>query len=186
MEIYLSIKKWIEAGGSRRKWFAGLFLFSFVITGILFISSGSSGSDTAIEPDPLYFTGVIIKLISVLLLIIGAAVLLRRWQLKGGFQKKNGQLGVLETIRLSPRQAIHLVRVGDRHLLIGATDQSINILTQIEVRETVSQPDALNSPILSANQVVQFNQVLESITGTRPARTMDGSNHTGLPYTGVE
>ncbi len=132
MNILLSIKKWFDAGGKRRKWTVALLAASAIITGFLMFSGSSTPQSSALEPSPVYFAGVIAKLISVLLLIIGGAIILRRWQVKNGNITKGRSLNVLETVRLSPKQAIHLVRVGKQHLLIGATDQSISILSIVK------------------------------------------------------
>lgn len=176
MEIFFSLQKWIKTSSRRKKWFTVLFLISFIATGILLITSGGASPNTAVEPDPFYFAGIIIKLISVLLLIIGGAILLRRWQLKGGFQRKAGQLSIIETIRLSPRQAVHLVRVGDRQVLIGATDQSITVLTPIEARMIDEQPESAASPRSAINPAFEFTQVLEAVSGKRQIPETDGLN----------
>lgn len=56
---------------------------------------------------------------------------LRRWRkyLPG---EQGRQITVLETKRLSQRQALHLVKLGDQMLLIGATDQGLTLLTEVE------------------------------------------------------
>jgi flagellar biosynthetic protein FliO len=178
MNILLSIKKWLEAGGSRRKWIAGLFLLSFIITGILFISGGSSSSMNATEPTPLYFAGVIAKLIAVLFLIIGGAILVRRWQIKNGFNRTGKRLNVVETVRLSPKQAIHLVRVGNQHLLIGATDQSISMLSTIDLPAS-DQPSQANDPSRNENSLgagqpqTSFQELLQSFTSSQEEASQD-------------
>jgi flagellar biogenesis protein FliO len=42
------------------------------------------------------------------------------------------RITLVETTRLSQRQALHLVRVGGQLLLIGATDQGLSLLTEVE------------------------------------------------------
>jgi flagellar biogenesis protein FliO len=76
--------------------------------------------------------GVFLKLS----LVIGLAYLglffLRRW--RGSFLVKTArQLSVLESVHLSPRQALHLVRAGGQVLLVGATDQSLTLLGQVAI-----------------------------------------------------
>ncbi len=83
---------------------------------------------------------VIFKLALVLALIYGSLYLLRRWQV-GAFASARRQLTVLETTRLSPRQSLHLVRVGERAWLIGATDQAVSLLAEVELLSEVMQPD---------------------------------------------
>jgi flagellar biosynthetic protein FliO len=173
MDKLLSIKKWLDAGGSRRKWIAGLFAASILITGFLLISSGGTPEYGALEPSPLYFFGIIIKLVAVLLLIIGGAIFLRRWQVKSGLGRFGGRLSVVETVRLSPKQAVHLVRVGKQHLLIGATDQSISMLSIVDIPEVEAQPIAetglADNHLEKEQPQPSFIQLLQSITTGQPA-----------------
>ena len=90
--------------------------------------------------DVSFALDVIFKLALVLALIYGSLYLLRRWQI-GAFASARRQLTVLETTRLSPRQSLHLVRVGERAWLIGATDQALSLLAEVELLSEVMQPD---------------------------------------------
>jgi flagellar biogenesis protein FliO len=54
---------------------------------------------------------------------------------------------LLETTRLSPRQALHLIRAGGQMYLIGATDQGVTLLAEVEpapapLVEPAAQPAA--------------------------------------------
>ena len=73
---------------------------------------------------------VTLKLAFVLALIYGCMFLLRRWP-AGWLTASKKRVALLETTRLSPRQALHLVQVGDRTLLVGATDQAVTLLTEV-------------------------------------------------------
>jgi flagellar biosynthetic protein FliO len=86
---------------------------------------------------------VMLKLALVLALIYAALYVLRRWQ-GGGLASARRQLAVVESLRLSPRQTLHLVRVCDRVWLIGATDQALNLLAEGD--PTVLQPVAAPTP----------------------------------------
>jgi flagellar biogenesis protein FliO len=59
-------------------------------------------------------------------------VVFRRWLQPGLNGKTTRQMRLLETIRLSPKQALHLVLIGDQKLLIGATDQNVSLIAPIE------------------------------------------------------
>ena len=69
-----------------------------------------------------------------LLLIIGIIYLIfylyRWWQTKNAIIRKN-RLSIKESVRFSPKQAVHIIRVDDKELLIGATDQQITLLSVI-------------------------------------------------------
>jgi flagellar protein FliO/FliZ len=73
---------------------------------------------------------ITLKLALVIALIYGCMWVLRRWP-TGWMAVSKKRVALLETTRLSPRQALHLVQVGDRTLLVGATDQAVTLLTEI-------------------------------------------------------
>jgi flagellar biogenesis protein FliO len=85
--------------------------------------------------------GVFVKLTLVTGLAYLGLFFLRRG--RGRFLvKTNRQLSVLETVHLSPRQALHLVRAGERVLLVGATDQSLTLLGPVEFELPPDHPAA--------------------------------------------
>jgi flagellar biosynthetic protein FliO len=54
--------------------------------------------------------------------------LVRKYSGRLGGRRPAGNLAIVETVRLGQNGALHLVRVGDRHLLIGATATQISLL----------------------------------------------------------
>jgi len=127
------IKQWLATSSKKQKLTAGLLVFSSLATVALLILNGSSKTTgDPLGSTPLYFVAAFIKLIGVLLLIVTSAVILRRWFQIGPNGKTGNQLHLLETVRLSPKQAIHLISIGDQRLLIGATDQNVSLLSPIE------------------------------------------------------
>lgn len=76
---------------------------------------------------------VILKLGVVVILIYMSLYLIHRWQgrIRG---KSTNQLAILETTHLSPRQALHLVQAGSKVVLIGATDQTLTMLTEVDIQ----------------------------------------------------
>lgn len=146
--IVTRIKKWYETSSKKQKLSASLLAFSLVATGLLIAFGG--GASTSTDPlgsTPLYFTSAFIKLLIVLLLIVGSSIILRRWQQTGPSGKAIRQMRLLETVRLSPKQALHLVAIGDQKLLIGATDQNVSLISSIEysinsapIEEAPAQP----------------------------------------------
>lgn len=133
-DLLASFKKWFENSSAKQKWFAGLLAFSLLATGMLLSLGGSSTSVTQdpLGSTPFYFVSAFVKLLAVLLLIVGSAVIFRRWLQPGMSRKSNRQMQLLETVRLSPKQALHLVMIGDQKLLIGATDQNVSLIAPIE------------------------------------------------------
>ncbi len=150
------LKKWYETSTTRQKLVASLLAFSLLATGALFSLEGASGSaGDPLNSTPFYYAGVFVKLIGVLLLIVASSILLRRWMSLGPQGRAQRQMRVVETVRLSPKQALHLVTVGDQQFLIGATDQGIAMLSQVE---TSFQPEPESAP----QPGLDFGAVLQS------------------------
>ena len=67
------------------------------------------------------------------LAIIYFCYALYRWFLNRKInQIPQKRLSVIETVRLTPRQAVHIIRVGSQEFLVGATDQTMNLISEIE------------------------------------------------------
>lgn len=127
------LRKWLETSSQKQKLTAALVVFSVLSTVGLMVMTGASGStQDPLESAPLYFVGVFVKLMVVLLLIVASSMIFRRWLQPGFVGKKTRQVQLLETVRLSPKQALHLVSVGGKQLLVGATDQGISLITQVD------------------------------------------------------
>ena len=94
--------------------------------------TASSGLSTNQPPSILVLgLSVLFKLGLVIVLIFASMILFRRWRVTFP-ARPDRQISILETARLSPRQAIHLVLVRDQVLLIGATDQGLALLTEFD------------------------------------------------------
>lgn len=79
--------------------------------------------------------------IGAILVVIWASVVAMRWYVRRMNGEANGgmtrAMQIVETRVLGPNRALHLVRIGDRAVLIGATPERINALMEID------QPDQL-------------------------------------------
>lgn len=154
------IKKWYQTSSNKQKLTAFLLAFSLLITGLLLTFGG--GSTTSADPlgsTPLYFASAFVKLLVVLLLIVGSSMIFRRWQQVGTGGKPSRQMRVLETVRLSPKQALHLVVIGDQKLLIGATDQSVSLISSIE--HSTNPVPVEDAPVQSG---FEFGSLLQSFS----------------------
>ncbi len=157
------IKQWIVRFKSKPSWKPVLFALAGVISVAAVAAGGSpagEGGDATLS-SPFFMLGVAVKLVGVLLLIIGGAVLLRKWQGKMPGRMNLRQVTVLESVRLSPRQALHLVKAGDRQLLIGATDQGIALISVVEPAPQAAAEAAL-VPVVEAEN--DFPAVLQNLT----------------------
>ena len=160
----IGIQKWFKTSTPKTKLFAALLVISLLATGIFLIMSGATDISTdPMSSAPLYLAGVFVKLIGVLLLIVASAVLFRRWMHQGPQAGALRQLRLLETVRLSPKQALYLVAIGDQQLLIGATDQNISLLSPIEDSFT-STPAGETQP----QQSLDFGSLVQSLDPDLP------------------
>ena len=118
------------------KWAWGSAVLACIILLAVILNPGreSAGAQAAVDPlqSPTSLAvDVFLKFSVVLGLIYIAYYLLRRWQ-GNRFAAGNRQLTIKETLHLSPRRSIHLVQAGNRTLLIGATDQAVSFLAEID------------------------------------------------------
>ena len=91
--------------------------------------------------------GIFWRLGLVLLIAYFSLYFLRRWQ-GNGLSRARKQLTVLESHHLSPRQAVYLIQVGEQTFFIGATDQSISLLSEVSLTadETAASTAGLPDP----------------------------------------
>ncbi len=136
-----ALQAWLLNASPEKKRKAVLIGVGGIASLALFLTSGSG--DAASEPidsGPMFFIGVAVKLLAVLLLIVGGAVMLRRWKVGRPTKGPGRQMRLVETVRLTPRQAIHVVEVAGQHFLIGATDNGISILSQVNLPQPAESP----------------------------------------------
>jgi flagellar biosynthetic protein FliO len=86
----------------------------------------------------------------VLVVVLGAGAIYGSKRLAGKFANLPGKrIKIVETAHLGPRKAVHLLRIGDRCLLIGSTNDNISKLadltTEILMQEKVSTTYAENN-----------------------------------------
>jgi flagellar biogenesis protein FliO len=161
MNPILAIQNWYRNASPDKKKKAVLISIASVATLALMISTGSAESSSGgIDSSPLFYVGVFLKLGAVLLLITGGAVIFQRWY---GSRMRHGgerQMHLVETIRLSPKQALHVVEVGGQHFLIGATDQAISMLSSVER----TAPQAETSPQPATQPALNFGELFTALT----------------------
>lgn len=119
-------------------WIMGIF----VLLGLVWVvgGAGSRPADPLVQGSTMnddtgkMLVDAFIKLMVVLVLIYVVFLFLRRWQ-TGKVVTHRKRLSIAETLRLSPRQSICLVRVGSRELLVGVTDQNMSLLSEVDPEE---------------------------------------------------
>jgi flagellar biosynthetic protein FliO len=132
-------QKWWQWFRNQSRWIqTGIIIGVCVIlvVGIWLSSSGYSGDSAAQMVDSTgWMISVFLKLILVLMLILGAAIVVKRWT-NNSVRINDRKMQVIETLALNPKRALHIVRVGDQSFLIGATDQNITLIQEIEPQAT--------------------------------------------------
>jgi flagellar biosynthetic protein FliO len=80
----------------------------------------------------------------VLIVVLGAGAIYGSKRLAGKFANLPGKrIKIVETAHLGPRKAVHLLRIGDRCLLIGSTNDNISKLADLTT-EILMQEKALD------------------------------------------
>ncbi len=100
-----------------------------------------------------WMVGVFFKLLIVLMLIFGAAIVMKRWMINAPGVKMH-EMQVVETLGLTPKRALHIIRIGEATLLIGATDQQITLIKDMSLEFSESMedfPEALKKAVSDAN-----------------------------------
>lgn len=155
--LIANIKKWIEGKSKKQKFFISLITFSVLATGALFsMGTTSSVANDPLNATPFYYLGAFIKLIAVLLLIVACSIVFRRWFQGGPNSRSIRQMQLMETIRLSPKQALHLVSINGQKLMIGATDQNISLLASLEAEAApVTDEESKPQPSLDFGSIIR-------------------------------
>lgn len=87
-------------------------------------------SAAALTSSSTWMISVFFKLLLVLMIIYGAAIVMKRWMVNPS-RSKLRQMQVVETLGLTPKRALHIIRVGESVLLVGATDQQITLIKDV-------------------------------------------------------
>ncbi len=105
------------------------------------------------------------RMISALVLVIaciyGGIYLLKRFTTRSSGRGSARSLEVLETAGIAPKKTVSLVRVGDKAVLVGVTDNGISLLCELTPEQT--------SEIIAAQESVaeqdHFQKALNTATG---------------------
>jgi flagellar protein FliO/FliZ len=85
--------------------------------------------------------GAVIKMVSALVVVViciyGGIYLLKRMMYgRNRHKSREALLEVIESAHVGPKKTISLVRVADRSVLIGVTENQISVLTELDADET--------------------------------------------------
>jgi flagellar protein FliO/FliZ len=132
------------------KQFANLsaFIYLSLSTQVLFAAEQSTATTLSASPigaGALFET--LLGLILVLSLIVFLAWLLRR---TGRFQMTaNGEMKIIASIALGPRERAVLLQVGEQQLVVGVTAQQINTLHILEKNVTSDKSEDISAGFAS-------------------------------------
>ena len=124
------------------------------------------GSSRGITPaSAMSATGSIVKMVSALVVVViciyGAVFALKKLMgRKITGRGSQGVLEVLETAHLGPKKMISVVRVADRSVLIGVTENQISLLSELDEEKTAMMTVEDEQPVVSNS----FGDMLKSAT----------------------
>jgi flagellar biogenesis protein FliO len=149
-------------------------VFIIVLSGILFsliiwAVYSAANLPAAAQPDNNLYSGdttsIVVAVFFRLVLVIALIYLCfgaYRWlQNKKSLVQPRKRLSVIETVRLSPRQAIHIIRVDKTEYLVSATDQSLNLLSEIQETDDEYEERLNSDPSNSEVTQAGFDQVFQ-------------------------
>lgn len=128
------------------------------------------------------WVGLVLRLALVLGVIWGAVAAMR-WYVRRtqgvGSRGALAALEVLETHALGPNRALHLVRLGDRAVLVGATPERITSLMTVddpeEVRRLTERPETSGRRSLSASLAGSLSGAASTLSGSRANAKADAA-----------
>ena len=137
----------------------GIIIVLGVAMFMLIPSQTSTVGDTSYLNSAGLAFSVFLRLGIIIVIIIGLAIVIKQMQSKMRIEKTD-QISILETVHLSPHRSIHLIRVDNEKLLIGATDQNISTLLHLSNIDT-----SIDSNNLENNQ--SFSDYLSKAQGSK-------------------
>ncbi len=155
---------------------AGLFLINpgsgeaDALTALSGTQTADQSQDaTAVAGEPFQDSAMpsIAKMISALMVVLvciyGALYLLKRLAgRRAGGGGRSGALEVLETSYVAPKKTVPLVRVANKAVLIGVTDNGISMLTELDAQQTEA--------ILAEKSAAPSNESFRKMLGSATAK----------------
>lgn len=130
MDWYQKLLRWFT---TRPRWLQVVLIIALTLLVVLgfWLSDYKTGDSAASMVDsPTWILSVVWKFAIVLALIYGAAIIFKRWQ-TGNVKGSQRRMKIIETTPLSPKRALYLVELDGQTYMVGATDQSINLIAEV-------------------------------------------------------
>jgi len=131
------------------------------------VSSSGVAADRATPFSVTTPIGSIVKMVSALIVVIfsvyvGLYLLKRLMAARGRRDGRDNLLEVIQSTYVGPKKSVSLLRVADRSVLIGVTDNSISVLTELDPEETAA--------ILATETKVERKDGFRSLLGTAASK----------------
>jgi flagellar biosynthetic protein FliO len=139
---------------NKRLYITVAIIVSVAVVGLFLINTGRATADVvkpvAATADEVVTaeTGLaqtvvpsLLKMASALIVVVfciyGSVFLLKKgFGRKLSHNRRNNALELLETTYVGPKKSISLLRVGDKSVLVGVTDNQISVLTELDAEAT--------------------------------------------------
>lgn len=152
-QVTLTLSRWLNKFNTLSKTTQGTLLLC-LLAGVIVLLSYIT-KDQPVNPDGSFFNimvSVSLKLLIVLLLIYLAAFFFQKFDI-GSLRKTQKNMQIIETLALTPRRALYLIKVGNQSILIGATDQSVTLIKEIDDMLEKSELESFSEDKNNINQV---------------------------------
>jgi flagellar biosynthetic protein FliO len=122
---------------------------------------------------------VLWKTAFVLVILYGVMWAIRRFSGRPLVSRKGLSISVVETAHLGPGRAVHIVNVGNKTVLIGATSQQVSLLTELAPSDLDFGAEAIQQENrLFERYLLQAKGLAASVsTRIKPKGASDVSNH---------
>ncbi len=126
---------------------------------------------------------VAVKTSLVLAMLYAALWVMRRYYGKSGTPQRGPALMVVQSTQLGPGRSVHLIGIGDKMLLVGATSQQVSLLAEVDSADLAVEPKVATTHDSFEGQLRKAIEVAGALPARlmkRPSnRAIDGDPDTG-------
>ena len=144
---------------------SGLLLFCVIII-ILFSNTNTTNAIKENQPASTFgdvtnlAISVFISLVAVIALIYIALFLIRKWQY-GNTGTKTNHLKIIERLYLSPKQVMYIIKAENQYLLVGVTEENMNLITELDLLDNLLEKRDETSDRSAPAQISNFSDLMK-------------------------
>lgn len=154
------------------------FFVVFPVSGKALEQAGDSSSEVAAPATTIVAEGgaasllfATMKVVGALSLVLGVMFVVAIWGRKmglaGGGRAQGSLIRVLDTRMIAPKKYVSVIAAGKQVLVVGITDNSINLLTRLGEKDGLGgEEELLKSPAVPANATNVFATFLNKASET--------------------